>query len=79
MKKDKALCIGCSEDYYNHDDHSTTKECWCFKTAEVKARYCIGWWTPMDKKENFTKVTTLNCHTETGRELYLEELPEHLR
>ena len=79
MKPDKKYCVGCDSDYYNHENHSTTGECWSFDTAKVVKKYCIGWWTPMDKKENFWQTTTHNCHTESGKFAYLDKLPEHLR
>jgi len=78
MKKDKKYCIGCKDDYYNHDNPQSVNECWGYKTAKVVKRYCIGWWTPMDKKERFWEVQTHNCHTETGRTAFLEKLPSHL-
>jgi len=77
--KDKKYCIGCDDNFYNGNNPMGVKECWSFKTAKVKVRYCIGWWTPQDKKENFFKVPTHTCHTETGRCAYYDELPKHLR
>jgi hypothetical protein len=54
------------------------KECWCFEDAKVVTRYRIGWWVPMDNKDNFTKVSVLNCYNQSGRFAYLNKLPEHL-
>ncbi len=78
MKRDKKYCIGCDSDYYNHDNPQGVKECWHFYHAKVVVKYCIGWWTPQDKKDNFWKTTTHHCHTETGRYGYYDKLPEHL-
>ena len=79
MKPDKKYCAGCDQDYYNHENHSMTGECWSFKSSRTIKRYCIGWWTPQDKKGNFGKtITTNSCHTETGRFAYYNKLPEHL-
>ena len=79
MNRDKKYCAGCHDDYYNHDNHSDTGECWSFKRAEVIQAYAIGWWIPMDKKENFHRVTTHDCHSEPGQTAFLKELPKHLR
>lgn len=72
-------CVGCDSDFYNHEGHSTTGECWSLESAKLCKRFRIGWWTPMDRKENFVSVKVLACRTETGRFAYLEALPEHLR
>jgi len=76
--KDKKYCIGCGDNFYNGSNPMNIKECWSYKTARVVKRFCIGWWVPMDKKENFYKVKTLNCHTECGSRAFLEKLPSHL-
>jgi len=55
------------------------KECWHFKTAKAAVRYMIGWGTPQDRADNFSKITTHNCHTETGSVAFYDKLPEHLR
>ena len=72
-------CTNCRDDFYNHGDNSTTGECWNLAKAKVITAYRIGWWTPQDKVENFTKVTTLDCHNETGSFAFYRNLPEHLR
>jgi len=77
--RDKKYCIGCEQDYYNHDNPQGVKECWHFKTAKAIERYRIGWWVPQDKVENFSRILTHQCHTETGRFAYYNELPSHLR
>jgi len=79
VKADKNYCTGCDDNFYNGNNDIGIRECWHFKDAKVVTRYCIGWHTPQDKKENFFKVTTLNCHTETGTCSFYDELPEHLR
>ncbi len=78
MKADKRYCFNCYDDYYNHGDNSTTGECWMFKTAKAVAKYKIAWWTPMDNKDNFQKVTTNSCHSEPGRYAFMDKLPSHL-
>lgn len=78
IKKDKKYCVGCDSDFYNGNNPMGIKECWSFKTAKVVKRLAIGWWTPMDKKENFYDVITHNCHRESGRRAFLEKLPSHL-
>ena len=76
--EDKHLCKDCKDDYYNGNNSVGIKECWSFDNAEVVTRFRIPWWTPMDRAENFTKVTTLSCHMETGHFLFCKGLPDHL-
>ena len=75
---DKKYCVGCDENFYNSNNDIGVKECWLFDGAKAMPRYRVGWWTPQDRKENFAKVTTHNCHTETGRYAYYNKLPSHL-
>ena len=75
----KRYCAGCDSNFYNGGNPLGIKECWHFKDAKVGTRYCIGTHTPQNRKENFFKVKTLNCHTETGHLAFYGELPEHLR
>jgi len=79
MEADKKYCIGCDQNFYNGNNPLGIKECWHFKDAKVATRYCIGINTPQDRKENFWKVKTLNCHTETGNTAFYGALPEHLK
>ncbi len=76
--KDKKYCIGCDSDFYNGNNPMGVKECWLFKSAKIMVRYWIGWWTPQDKKENFIKMTTHSCHTESGKAAFYNKLPSHL-
>ena len=78
-KKDKKYCVGCDENFYNGNNPMGVKECWLFKSAKVMTRYWIGWWTPQDKKENFIKITTHSCRSETGRAAFYNKIPAHLR
>lgn len=77
--KDSKACTGCREDYYNHDNNSTTGKCWNLDRAKIVMRYQIGWWTPCDKIENFNKVKVPSCYCRTGEFAYFDEIPEHLR
>ena len=76
--RDKKYCVGCDSNFYNGNNPMGVKECWGFETAKVKNMLAIGWWTPMDRKENFYKITTHSCRTETGRTAFMEKLPSHL-
>ncbi len=75
---EKKYCVGCDDNFYNGNNPLGVKECWSFKTAKVVKRLAIGWWIPMDRKENFYPVTTHSCHTETGNTAFLAKLPSHL-
>ena len=78
MRKDKSMCVGCHSDFYNGNNNVGIKECWLFRTAKVVTRERIGWWVRPESAGNFTRVTTLNCHTETGQYAFLEKLPKHI-
>jgi len=79
MKGKKEYCIGCHDNFYNGNNDMGIKECWGFERAKTVTRFRIGWWAPMDNKDNFWKVTTNDCHKEPGRYADLEKLPAHLR
>lgn len=76
--KDKSLCSGCRENFYNGNNPYGIKECWSFKKSKVVKRWAIGWWTPMDKSSNFTECWKLSCYKQPGRTAFLEKLPRHL-
>lgn len=79
VKKSKAFCQGCTDDFYNGHNDLGVKECWSYPRATVVKAYRIGWWTPCDSKKNFTRVVTLDCHHAPGRYAQYRELPKHLR
>ncbi len=41
MKKDKTMCNGCRDDFYNQN---RDEGCWMFKTAKVVERMRVGTW-----------------------------------
>lgn len=75
MAKTKQMCRGCRDDFYNGQG---AQECWLFKDAKVVKRWRIGWWTQMDKTENFSKVVTLSCFNAPGKYALCKQLPQHL-
>ena len=78
MTGDKKYCIGCEDNFYNGNNDMGIKECWDFEDAKVVSRYRIGWWVPQDRKENFVRVTTHDCHSERGSFAFYNRLPAHL-
>jgi hypothetical protein len=75
------LCDGCRDDYYNHREKpgfDGATRCWSLKTAEIVARYRIGWWTAQDSPKNYTPVRTLSCHHRPGGYAHFRQLPQHL-
>lgn len=78
LKKDKKYCVGCHDNFYNGNNPMGVKECWGFGTAKVVKRLAIGWWVPMDRKENFYEVTIHDCRKEPGGRAFLEKLPRYL-
>ena len=43
MAKDKTMCCGCRDDYYNH---ARTDGCWMYGKANVVTRVRVGTWEP---------------------------------
>lgn len=72
---DKKYCLGCRNDFYNYDNHSTTGECWQLKNAKLKTRYAVGWWTPTLKK-NFRKVKKPSCYHKPGDTYYTDDISQ---
>lgn len=72
------LCQGCSENYYNGNNDRDIQECWHLETAQVVKRWRIGWHVHPTSPDCFQKVTTLNCHRNSGVYLDQERLPDHL-
>ena len=72
VKKDKSLCGGCRNDFYNGQG---AKECWSYKGAKVCARWRLDWWTAPTVPGAFQKVQTLDCHHAPGKYAHYKELP----
>ena len=77
--KSKSMCSGCRNNFYNGHNDLGVKECWSFKDAKPVTKWAIGWWTPMDRPENFRKVRVLDCYHQPGQCAYLQDLPEHIK
>lgn len=78
-KKDKSMCIGCRQNYYNGNNDRGITECWNYKTAKAVKRFRIGWWTTPTSKDVFTEVITLDCHVSPGNYANYTNYPAHLR
>mgnify|MGYP001576579523 CR=1 FL=1 len=74
--KSKTLCEGCRNDFYNQPGNAPGGECWLFQKAKVATRWRLPWWTAPTESGAFTKVRTLDCHTEPGRFAFYETLPK---
>ena len=59
--KDKSMCTGCHEDYYNHHQPDG---CWHFVTAKVVERTKVGVW--QEPPYTWQPRETLSCHTPEG-------------
>ena len=71
-------CAGCRDDFYNYTaEHSG---CWSLPRAKLVWRWRLGFWTPMDRRENFTRVQVYDCWYNEGseRNVHLKRLPAHL-
>lgn len=60
MKKSKAMCAGCEDDFYNDKNPYGVKECWSYKTAEVKPRVQIHVDQPPPYRQKPQKM--LSCY-----------------
>lgn len=78
VKKDKSLCLGCRNDFYNGKNALGVSECWSFQSAEVVTRYKLGWWTTPRSRADFQEVQTLSCHHAPGDYAMMKELPRHI-
>lgn len=62
MSKNKSMCRGCHNDFYNHRE---PKGCWSFESAEIVTRIRVGVWeNPSYKKERAEKC--LSCFNSQG-------------
>lgn len=55
MPKDKSMCQGCVNNFYNH---SRRNGCWSFRKAKVVARMRVGIWQPPPYKWHPEKCLT---------------------
>lgn len=63
-KAKKAMCVGCSNNFYNHAGNSTTGECWSLEKATVVERTKVGVW--QNPPYRWSPHKTLDCHTPDG-------------
>ena len=64
VKKDKTMCRGCRDDYYNQN---RDKGCWLFASAEIIERTAVGTWDNPPYKWNPRKY--LSCYHRSGEHL----------
>ena len=57
MKKSKQMCLGCRDDYYNHNQPDG---CWMFEKAKVVKRVKVGTWQPPPYSRSPQQV--LSCY-----------------
>jgi len=62
--KSKSLCVGCHNDYYNHNGNSHTGECWMFENAKLVKRKCVH----IDQRPpwNQNPIWVFDCYSERG-------------
>jgi len=62
VAKSKAMCVGCRDNFYNHNQPDG---CWCFASAKIVRRVRVGIWEPppysRDRAEKY-----LSCFTRDG-------------
>lgn len=85
LQKKRVNCSGCRNSFYNRCDasgnaNSSTGFCWSLPSAKMVYRWCINMWTPMDRRDRFTKVRVYDCYHGEGnqRDIYMKRLPAHL-
>lgn len=59
--KNKSMCLGCRDDYYNHN---RPDGCWCFATAKVVERTKVGTW--QNPPYVWNQMETLSCNSPEG-------------
>lgn len=71
MKKDKSMCSGCVDNFYNGNNPYDIAECWSFKSAEV----CKKKFVPLDMRPPWKMKSqqTLSCYRKKG---YVKVDPE---
>ncbi|KKL21047.1 hypothetical protein LCGC14_2449400 [marine sediment metagenome] len=75
--KSTAPCGGCRNNFYNGNNDLGVSRCWSLKDARLVKRWRIGWWTTPTIPGAFVQVKTYDCHHETGRYGFSEDLPLH--
>ena len=58
MIEARPLCVGCHNDFYNHDLHDG---CWYFDSAQIVQRTQVGTW--QEPPYTWSPEATLSCHT----------------
>jgi len=62
MAKCKEMCVGCRDDFYNHN---RDEGCWSFKNAEVVTRIQVGTFEPPPYSKT-RKKKVLSCFSPEG-------------
>ncbi len=64
MKKNKSMCSGCVDNFYNGNNPYGVDECWSYAKAEV----CKKKFVPLDQCPpwKMPAVTTLSCYKRKG-------------
>lgn len=78
MVKDKSLCSGCRNNFYNGNNNLGVSECWSLKDAKLKTRYCIPSNVPLNQRGSYIKVRTYTCYHKTGY-AYFETIPSYAK
>ena len=60
MAKSKEMCVGCRNDYYNHN---RDEGCWMFEKARIVKRVRVGTWEPppYSKKRAAKYLSCYHC------------------
>ena len=69
-KKNKSMCVGCRDDFYNHNQPDG---CWCYSTAKVVERTRVGVW--QNPPYTWHATETLTCHAPEGSVWIKEDDP----
>jgi hypothetical protein len=62
VSKNKSMCRGCRNDFYNH---SQKDGCWCFNDATIVERIQVGTWEPPPYEKNRAQKV-LSCYHPKG-------------
>ena len=80
MTRDEKLrhCHGCENDFYNDKNPLGVKECWSLKSAKLKQRFEIGYWTEPTRKNAFVERKLFQCYHAKGL-AYYDALPNFVK
>lgn len=76
-KATKGDCRGCREDFYNGKNGLGITECAYLKTAVMKKKWRLGWWSNPTEPGALQEVRVPSCYNQQGTAAYMDKLPSN--